>query len=230
MRESVRGPPIHAGCRRGDGRIASPLPSSRPRTTTTTYPSSRPPRGPSMRIEMEVVSGGGEGSGGSGNVPSTLTSFHSSSRAFHVVPRHRRQDTTEVAQVRVPIVDILGGIMVHEAVGGRQRCGDAHIGDPIVATSSSSSSLSSDARRSDAAVVVVPPRHVWERLHPGGDDACRGNVLRWTSTDGEGECGVEVSRAMRTMSPFGRRGRGTTEARVQRQLGRRGSCPRTPRK
>ncbi len=76
--------PSTAECRCGDGRIASPLPSSQPcTTTTTTYPLSRPPRGSSMRIDMEVVSGGGGGSGGSGNVPSMsmLTSFHSSSFA-----------------------------------------------------------------------------------------------------------------------------------------------------
>lgn len=214
-----------------------------------------------MRIEMEVVSGGGEGSGGSGNVPSTLTSFHSSSFARSTsflaiddkIQRRLRKcvsrswiswaeswcmrlwEDDDAAAMRMRGGPPGGGGKAPSyGPSGRSRSNVrpsvCRIGDPIVATSSSSSSLSSDARRSDAAVVVVPPRHVWERLHPGGDDACRGNVLRWTSTDGEGECGVEVSRAIRTMSPFGRRGRGTTEARVQRQLGRRGSCPRTPRK
>ena len=225
------------------------VPSSQRRTTTTSSSStSRRPHGLSMRIEMEVVGGGG---GGSWTVPSTSSNTSSLSSSFSrsaslliIDDRIRRGLRKRVSRSWISWAEswcmrlweddeasragrraLRIGYPRRDISSRRSRVNVRpsvrRIGDPIV--------MSSDATKSTVVAVAAPQKYAWEKLHPGGDDACRW-IVRWMSSDQEGECGVEVTCTMRTVPAFRRQVRSPSQARVQRQLRRRESCPGTLRK
>ena len=193
--------------------------------------SSTPPRGLSMRIEMELGSSGNNNLSMSSNSSSLSSTFSRSTSMSTIDDKIRRGLRKRVARswiswaeswcMRLWEDDDAERAMRRKSSGtsrpdhrpGRRgrmnvnvRPTVRRIGDPAHARkerdgSSSVSSSSSRSAKSAASSPATTTQDVWTKLHPGGEDAHR-RVERWMSiSEREGECGVEVACTMMTRRP-----------------------------